>query len=72
MPFVLKDRCWQMCIDCSTFNRQKVKYRSPLPRIVMLLEKLVLSKVFTKPHLASGYHKIAMKCRSIYITAVHH
>ena len=38
----------------------------------MLLDKAVLSKVFTKPHLASGYHQIAMKGRSIYRTGVHH
>ena len=38
----------------------------------MIFDKLVLFKVFTKSHLSSGYHQIAMKDRSTYTINVHH
>ena len=71
-PFVLKGGCWKMCIDCRALNTQKVKHRFPLHRIVMFLDKLVLSKVFTKSYPAPGYHQIVMKDIYIYRTGVHH
>jgi len=57
--FVKKpDARLRMCVDYRGLNKITVKDRYPLPYIEDLLDKLHGARVFTKLHLASGYHQV--------------
>ena len=64
-----KDGRWRMCIDYRALNKQTVKDQFLLPHIESLLERLGHATVFTKLHLASSYHQIAMEETSFQKTA---
>lgn len=53
-----KDGSLRMVTDYRIVNKLTVKYRFPLPRIALLLDKLQGAKEFSRLDLMSGYHQI--------------
>jgi hypothetical protein len=56
-----KDESLRLCVDYRPLNAVTIKNKYPLPRIDVLFDKLVRSKVFSKIDLRSGYHQIKIR-----------
>jgi protein associated with RNAse G/E len=69
-----KDGNWQFCVDYRKLNAMTVKNRFPMPIVEEILDKLAVSKFFTKLDVRSGYHQIRMLTNNEYKTALktHH
>jgi hypothetical protein len=64
-----KDQALRLCVDYRPLNAITVKNKYPLPRIDILFDQLVGSKVFSKIDLHSGYHQIKIDAEDIPKTA---
>jgi hypothetical protein len=64
-----KDESLRLCIDYRPLNAITIKNKYPLPRIDVLFNQLVGSKVFSKIDLRSGYHQIKIRASDIPKTA---
>jgi hypothetical protein len=64
-----KDQALRLCVDYRPLNAITVKNKYPLPRIDILFDQLVGSKVFSKIDLCSGYHQIKIDEEDIPKTA---
>jgi hypothetical protein len=60
-----KDESLRLCIDYRPLNAVTIKNKYPLPRIDVLFDQLVRSKVFSKIDLRSGYHQIKIRASDI-------
>jgi hypothetical protein len=59
-----------LCIDYHPLNAVNIKNKYPLPRIDVLFDQLVGTKVFSKIDLRFGYHQIKIRMSDILKTAV--
>jgi hypothetical protein len=64
-----KDESLRLCIDYRPLNVVTIKNKYPLPRIDVIFDQLVGSKVFSKIDLSSGYHQIKIRASDIPKTA---
>ena len=71
VPFVVpkKEGGWRVVIDYRDLNAITEMDTYPLPRIDELLQRLALSKYFSKVDLKSGFHQIPVDCDSVQYTA---
>jgi hypothetical protein len=60
-----KDESLRLCIDYRPLNVVTIKKKYPLPRIDVLFDQLVGTKVFPKIDLRSGYHQIKIRASDI-------
>jgi hypothetical protein len=67
--FVKKDECLRLCIDYCSLNAVTIKNKYPLPRIDVLFDQLVGSKVFSKIDLNSDCHQIKIRASDVPKTA---
>jgi hypothetical protein len=59
-----------LCIDYHPLNAVNIKNKYPLPRIDVLFDQPVGTKVFSKIDLRFGYHQIKIRMSDILKTAV--
>jgi hypothetical protein len=64
-----KDESLRLCVDYHPLNAVTIKNKYPLPRIDVLFDQLVGSKVFSKIDLRSGDHQIKIRASNIPKTA---
>jgi hypothetical protein len=64
-----KDESLRLCVDYRPLNAVTIKNKYLLPRIDVLFDQLVGSKVFTKIDFRSGYHQIKIRASDIPKTA---
>jgi hypothetical protein len=64
-----KDESLRLCVDYHPLNAVTIKNKYPLPRIDVLFDQLVGTKVFSKIDLRSGYHQIKVRASDIPKTA---
>ena len=71
VPFVVpkKEGGWRVVIDYRDLNAITEMDAYPLPRIDELLQRLALSKYFSKVDLKSGFHQIPVDRDSVQYTA---
>jgi hypothetical protein len=60
-----RDESLRLCVDYRPLNAVTIKNKYPLPRIDVLFDQLVGSKVFFKIDLRSGYHQIKIRASDI-------
>jgi hypothetical protein len=60
-----KGESLRLCIDYRPLNAVTIKNKYPLPRIDILFDQLVGTKVFSKIDLRSGYHQIKIRASDI-------
>jgi hypothetical protein len=64
-----KDESLRLCVDYRPLNAMTIKNKYSLPRIDVLFDQLVGSKVFSKLDLRSGCHQIKIRASDIPKTA---
>jgi hypothetical protein len=64
-----KDESLRLCVDYRPLNAVTIKNKYPSPRIDVLFDQLVGSKVFSKIDLLSDYHQIKIRADDIPKTA---
>ncbi|GBG64705.1 hypothetical protein CBR_g46248 [Chara braunii] len=64
-----KNKDLRLCIDYRKLNTQTVKNEGPLPRLDDHLERLGVTKYFSKLDLKSGYHQISIRPNDRYKSA---
>jgi hypothetical protein len=64
-----KDESLRLCVGYHPLNAVTIKNKYPLPRIDVLFDQLVGSKVFSKIDLRSGDHQIKIRASNIPKTA---
>jgi hypothetical protein len=64
-----KDESLRLCVDYRPLNAVTTKNKYLLPRIDVLFDQLVGTKVFSKIDLRSGYHQIKIRASDIPKTA---
>jgi hypothetical protein len=58
----------RLCVDYGPLNAVTIKNKYPLPRIDVLFDQLVGTKVFSKIDLRSSYHQIKIRASDILKT----
>ena len=64
VPIVLapkKEGTLRLCKDSRALNKITIRYKFPMPRIEILLDRLRKARYFSNLDLKSGYHQIRIR-----------